>query len=99
MKDGVRLVKETTSTVISEGKQNALPKTPYLVVPRVSSGSRWYQPEIIATDTTQIIPNASLYDFCVVNSDIHTASMDTVVGKQNMITIIQSQLFTILFLW
>ena len=44
LKDGARLVKETTSTVISEGKQNALPKTPYLVVPRVSSGSRRYVP-------------------------------------------------------
>ena len=44
LKDGVRLVKETTSTVSSEGKQKTLPKTPYLVVPRVSSGSRWYVP-------------------------------------------------------
>ena len=71
----------------TEFKQNAQPKTPYLIVPRVSSENRRYvpigyiQPEIIATDATQIIPNASLYEFGVVTSNVHMAWMRTVAGK------------------
>ena len=71
----------------TEFKQNAQPETPYLIVPRVSSENRRYvpigyiQPEIIATDATQIIPNASLYEFGVVTSNVHMAWMRTVAGK------------------
>lgn len=68
-------------------KQIAQPKTPYLIVPRVSSENRRYvpigyiQPEVIATDATQIIPNASLYEFGVITSNVHMAWMRTVAGK------------------
>ena len=71
----------------TEFKQNAQPKTPYLIVPRVSSENRRYvpigyiQPEVIATDATQIIPNASLYEFGVITSNVHMAWMRTVAGK------------------
>lgn len=71
----------------TEFKQNAQPKTPYLIVPRVSSENRRYvpigyiQPDVIATDATQIIPNASLYEFGVVTSNVHMAWMRTVAGK------------------
>ena len=71
----------------TEFKQNAQPETPYLIVPRVSSENRRYvpigyiQPEVIATDATQIIPNASLYEFGVITSNVHMAWMRTVAGK------------------
>ena len=71
----------------TEFKQIAQPETPYLIVPRVSSENRRYipigyiQPEVIATDATQIIPNASLYEFGVVTSNVHMAWMRTVAGK------------------
>lgn len=71
----------------TEFKQIAQPKTPYLIVPRVSSENRRYvpigyiQPEVIATDATQIVPNASLYEFGVITSNVHMAWMRTVAGK------------------
>ncbi|MGC4387693.1 type IIL restriction-modification enzyme MmeI, partial [Streptococcus suis] len=71
----------------TEFKQNAQPATPYLIVPRVSSENRRYvpigyiQPDVIATDATQIVPNASLYEFGIITSNVHMAWMRTVAGK------------------
>ncbi len=59
----------------------------YLLVPRVSSENRRYvpigyiTPDVIATDATQIIPNASLYEFGVITSNVHMAWMRTVAGR------------------
>jgi hypothetical protein len=59
----------------------------YLLVPRVSSERRKYVPigflssEIIASDATQIIPNASLYEFGVLTSSVHNAWMRVVAGR------------------
>ena len=71
----------------TEFKQNAQPNKPYLIVPRVSSENRRYVPigyidlEVIATDATQIIPNATLYEFGVITSNVHMAWMRTVAGR------------------
>lgn len=71
----------------TEFKQNAQPNKPYLIVPRVSSENRRYvpigyiDPEVIATDATQIIPNATLYEFGVITSNVHMAWMRTVAGR------------------
>lgn len=71
----------------TEFKQNAQPNSPYLIVPRVSSENRRYvpigyiQPDVIATDATQIIPNASLYEFGIITSNVHMAWMRAVAGK------------------
>ena len=71
----------------TEFKQNAQPNKPYLIVPRVSSENRRYvpigyiEPEVIATDATQIIPNATLYEFGVITSNVHMAWMRTVAGR------------------
>ena len=60
----------------TEFKQNAQPNTPYLIIPSVSSENRRYvpigyiQPEVIATNATQIIPNATLYEFGVITSNV-----------------------------
>lgn len=71
----------------TEFKQNAQPKTPYLIIPSVSSENRRYvpigyiQPEVIATNATQIIPNATLYEFGVITSNVHMAWMRIVAGR------------------
>ena len=71
----------------TEFKQNAQPNTPYLIIPSVSSENRRYvpigyiQPEVIATNATQIIPNATLYEFGVITSNVHMAWMRIVAGR------------------
>lgn len=53
----------------------------FIIVPRVSSQSRKYVPigfikaGTIVTDRVQIIPDASLYDFGVITSNVHMAWM------------------------
>ena len=62
----------------------------YLLVPRVSSEKRKYIPigflpyDVIASDATQIIPNAGLYEFCVITSNVHNAWMRAVCGRLEM---------------
>ena len=66
------------------------PKTDYLMIPRVSSEKRRYVPigflneDYIATDATQIIPNADLYTFGIITSNVHNAWMRTVAGRLEM---------------
>ena len=60
---------------------------PYIIVPRVSSQNRRYVPmgfmdgNIIVNDAVQIIPNATLYDFGVLISNVHMAWMRTLCGR------------------
>lgn len=67
--------------------QLAQPDTPYLAVPRVSSERRRYIPigyidaSIIATDLLQIVPNATLYEFGIITSNIHMAWMRMLAGR------------------
>lgn len=67
--------------------QIAHPYTNYLIVPRVSSENRRYIPigfldeHTIASDAVQIIPNATLYHFGVLTSNVHMAWMRTVAGR------------------
>lgn len=59
----------------------------YLLVPRVSSETRQYVPigflssNIIASDATQIVSNATLYEFGVITSAIHMDWMRLVAGR------------------
>lgn len=59
----------------------------YLLVPRVSSEKRKYVPigfmdgNTIASDAVQIIPNATLYHFGILTSNVHMAWMKTVCGR------------------
>lgn len=65
----------------------AQPDTEYILVPRVSSERRKYIPmgfvnkNVIASDATQIIPNATIYDFGVLTSSVHMAWMRVVCGR------------------
>ena len=73
-----------TPTLFQEIRQ---PKTEYIIVPRVSSERRKYvpigfmNPEIIVNDAVQIIPNASLYHFGILTSNVHMAWMRAVCGR------------------
>ena len=70
--------------------ENRQPNGNYLLVPRVSSEKRRYvpmgflSPDIIASDAVQIIPDASLYHFGVLTSNVHMAWMRVVCGRLEM---------------
>ena len=59
----------------------------YIVIPRVSSEKRRYipigflTPDIMVNDAMQFIPNASLYHFGVLTSNVHMAWMRVVCGR------------------
>lgn len=63
------------------------PSTPYLLIPRVTSGSRkyvpmgYFSPDIIASDAVLIVPNAETYDFGILESIVHMAWMRVVAGR------------------
>ena len=62
----------------------------YLLVPSVSSERRRYVPigfmkaDVISSNATQIIPNATLYHFGVLTSNVHMAWMRVVCGRLEM---------------
>ena len=63
------------------------PDTDYLVIPRISSFQRRYIPigymskDIIANDKVMFIPEASLYLFGVLTSNVHNAWMRITAGR------------------
>nr|WP_075574381.1 DNA methyltransferase [Ezakiella massiliensis] len=63
------------------------PDTDYIMVPRVSSERRRYIPigfvgkEVIASDSTQIIPENNMYLFGILTSNVHMAWMRVVAGR------------------
>lgn len=67
--------------------QIAQPDSDYIVVPKVSSERRRYIPmgflskEVIASDLVFLIPDASLYHFGILMSNVHMAWMRAVCGR------------------
>ena len=67
-----------------------MPDTTYILVPRHSSENRRYipmgflTPDILTSDAVQIIPNATLYHFGVLTSNVHMAWMRAVCGRLEM---------------
>ena len=63
------------------------PESTYIIIPRVSSEKRNYipmgflTPDILTSDSAHIIPNATLYDFGVLTSNVHNAWMRAVCGR------------------
>ena len=63
------------------------PVTDYLLIPSTSSENRRYvpigflSPDIIASNSTTIVPDATLYNFGVITSNVHMAWMRTVGGR------------------
>jgi len=64
-----------------------IPITPYIIIPEVSSERRAYipmgflPPSVLSSNLVKIIPNATLYHFGVLTSNIHMAWMRTVCGR------------------
>lgn len=67
--------------------QIAQPDTEYIAIPKTSSERRRYIPigflneNVIASDLLFILPNAELYHFGILTSNIHMAWMRTVAGR------------------
>ena len=63
------------------------PQTPYLLVPSTSSVNRKYvpigfiNPDVIASNAATIVPDATLYHFGVMTSNVHMSWMRTVGGR------------------
>ena len=64
-----------------------IPTSNYIVIPEVSSQRRRYipigflTPDILCSNLVKIIPNASIYDFGILTSNVHMAWMRTVCGR------------------
>jgi len=67
--------------------QIAQPDSDYLAVPEVSSERRKYIPiaylssDIIASNTIQLIPNADIYSFGIITSEMHMAWVKYTCGR------------------
>ncbi len=67
--------------------QNRQPKTDYLLIPRVSSSKRRYIPigflhsDVIASDATVLVYDATLYEFGLISSNVHNAWIRIVAGR------------------
>jgi hypothetical protein len=67
-----------------------MPESTYIVVPEVSSEKRRYvpmgfmTPDILCSNLVKIIPNATLYHFGVLTSNVHMAWMRAVCGRLEM---------------
>ena len=67
--------------------ENRQPASPYIIVPSVSSEQRRYvplgfvEPEIIASNLALIVPDASIYHFGILTSNVHMAWMRAVAGR------------------
>ncbi len=63
-----------------------MPKGNYIVIPEVSSGNRKYVPmgflddSVLCSNKLRLMPNATLYHFGVLESNVHMAWMRTVCG-------------------
>ena len=64
-----------------------IPKTNYLCIPSTTSERRkyipmeYFTPDILSSNATLIIPNATLYDFGILESIVHMSWMRTVAGR------------------
>ena len=64
-----------------------MPKAQYIVIPEVSSEKRRYipmgflTPDILCSNLVKIIPDATLYHFGVLTSNVHMAWMRVVCGR------------------
>ncbi|MBR2260044.1 MAG: class I SAM-dependent DNA methyltransferase [Blautia sp.] len=64
-----------------------MPKGTYIILPKVSSERRRYvpmgffEPEILSSDLVFIIPNAELYHFGILTSNVHMSWMRAVCGR------------------
>lgn len=78
----VKLAEKPTRFHIENMQENN-----YLIIPRVSSEKRKYipigflTPDIISSDSVHIVPNAGIYHFGVLTSNVHMAWTRAVCGR------------------
>lgn len=59
----------------------------FILIPRVSSEKRKYIPigfmdsKVIANDSVQLVPNATLYEFGILTSNVHNSWMRLIAGR------------------
>lgn len=86
VKDATRRCADTP-TLFMEVKE---PKGDYLLIPATSSEQRRYIPigyvskDVIPNNAVQFVPNATLYDFGILTSNVHMAWMRAVCGRLEM---------------
>lgn len=74
-------------TLFTENRQ---PESDYLLVPSVSSEAREYVPigylpkEVVTSNLAFVVPNATLYHFGILTSNVHNAWMRAVCGRLEM---------------
>lgn len=67
-----------------------MPKSTYIIIPEVSSERRRYVPigfmgpDVLCSNLVKIIPDATLYHFGVLTSNVHNAWMRAVAGRLEM---------------
>lgn len=67
-----------------------MPQGTYIVIPEVSSERRRYvpmgfmTPDVLCSNLVKIVPNASLYHFGVLESNVHMSWMRAVAGRLEM---------------
>jgi hypothetical protein len=67
-----------------------MPKSSYIIIPRVSSEKRRYIPmgflasDMLTSDSAHIIPDATLYHFGILTSNVHNSWMRAVCGRLEM---------------
>ncbi len=96
--NGVAEVRRSTKTLAVQAQaetpmlfsQIRQPNTKFLAIPEVSSERRRYipigylEPEIICSNKLFLLPNADLYIFGIMISNVHNAWMRTVAGRLEM---------------
>lgn len=96
--EAVKNMRESSTAAPTREKANtpglfffiSQPETNYLLVPSTSSEKRRYvpigfiSPDVIASNSTTIVPNATLYNFGVLTSNVHNAWMRAVCGRLEM---------------
>ena len=96
--EAVRAMREESSAAPTREKANtphlfffiSQPTTNYLLVPSTSSENRRYvpigflPPETIASNAATIVPNATLFHFGILTSNVHMAWMRAVCGRLEM---------------
>jgi hypothetical protein len=84
--EGTRKIAETPRRFHVEN----MPQGTYIIIPRVSSEKRKYipigfiTPDILASDSAHIIPNATLYHFGILTSSVHNTWMRAICGRLEM---------------
>lgn len=85
--DSVKAATREYANYPSQFMEIKQPDSEYLLVPRVSSERRNYipigfvSPDVIASDATSFVPNATLYHFGILTSSLHNAWMRVVCGR------------------